>query len=231
MLRIGDEALATRDAWARCVRHWAPMKRFAWPRSKEEAIAIPPADHPHTLRVANQILDHARAGRTAFAAGRFAEAKYQRDCCSLLLWRLSVDGLTADGQLRMDAAKWETRLAGRLSSEAARRIREGADLRNRSQSALATRVAPDHIVPRNCVAEVLVRPEWLDLNDAVVANAFVISHAEIAVLSPQENAELKAKGFESRMPERWWDAEIADKALHRFGRYEAANIVVTPWRK
>jgi hypothetical protein len=163
------------------------------------------------LLVANEIVEHARVGRAAFNARRFADAKYQRDCCALLLWRLSVDGMTADGQLKLDGAKWETRLPGRLSSAAARAIRDSPELTNRSQSALVGHLEPDHIVPRNCVAEVLIRPDWLDLDDLKTTLGFLNSHAEIAVLAPRENQKLADSGLKSKMPASWWDAPLVEK--------------------
>jgi hypothetical protein len=97
----------------------------------DEAVSLLPPDHPNVARVTSQILDHARAGEEEFSVRRMTEAKFDRDCCGLLIWRLAVDGLTADGQLRWDATKYETRLARRLSSKAAREIRESPPSRAR----------------------------------------------------------------------------------------------------
>jgi hypothetical protein len=155
-----------------------------------------------------------------------SEAKYYRDFCSHLIWRLAVDGLTADGQLRWDGAKYETRLPGRLSSEAARRIRESPELAGSAQGALQNKVACDHVVPRNCVSETLIRPDWFDLEDEVSVRAFLFAHAEVAILSPDENERLDAIGLTSKMPARWWEAPAAEKVRHVFARYEDAGIVV-----
>ena len=205
------------------------MARLMFPRNLAPAVHALPREHPNVIRVANQIIDHARAGRAALVANRVSEAKYHCSCCGLLLWRLSVDGLTKDGQLRFDAAKYETRLPGRLSTMAARAIRDSSDLSWRAQSALENKVACDHIVPRNCVGEVLISPEWLDLEDAALAQAFILSHAEVAILSPEENEALNQRGLQSEMPQVWWDAPISGKFTHRFARYEAMGITVTPW--
>ncbi len=115
------------------------MKRINWPRTTDVAVAVPGPTHPNAVRVAAQIRDHARAGRTALLGGRLIEAKYHRDCCSLLLWRLSVDGLTADGQLRMDGAKYEPFLPGRLSTEEARRMRGSPELGRRARWSITSR--------------------------------------------------------------------------------------------
>ena len=84
------------------------MRGFAWPRNVDQAVAMPNADHPHVVRVAEQILAHARVGRAAFLAGRMSDAKYERDYCSLLLWRLSADGLTGryQGSCRLSHRVW-----------------------------------------------------------------------------------------------------------------------------
>lgn len=206
------------------------MKRFAWPRVTAPAVTLVPPDHPNITRVVAQILDHARAGRGAFLVKRFTEAKYHRDCCSLLIWRLAVDGITADGQIRWDAAKYETRLPGRFSSAAARDIRESPVFKHRGQSALENHVVCDHIVPRNCVAEALVRPDWWDTDDLGAGREFVLTHAEVAIISPDEDAAL-AEAFEARMPEDWWNAPLAEKGRHKLGRYAAVDpeIVVTAY--
>lgn len=94
------------------------MVRVDWRQAREPAVALPGRDHPNTIRVADHVLDRARAGRFALERGRLTEAKYHRDNCSVLPWRLGVDGLTGDGQLRFDAAKYETRVSWLLASEA-----------------------------------------------------------------------------------------------------------------
>jgi hypothetical protein len=94
---------------------------------------------------------------------------------------------------------------------------------------LVRHLEPDHIVPRNCVAEVLIRPGWLDLDDFQAALGFLNSHAEIAVLAPQENQHLADSNLKSKMPESWWDAPLGEKHALRFARYAAAKIAVTPW--
>lgn len=203
------------------------MKRLRWGVNREPAVSLPGPDHPNTRLVVQQLLGIARAGRRALVAGRMSEAKYYRDFCSNQLWRLAVDGVTEDGQLRWDGAKYETRLPGRLSSEAARRIRESPELARSAQGALQNRVACDHVVPRNCVSEALIRPDGLDLEDEDAARAFLVAHAEVAILSPEENARLDALGLTSRMPARWWDAPAAEKVRHVLARYEDAGIVVT----
>lgn len=205
------------------------MKGFDWPRNVDQAVAVPNADHPHVIRVTEQILAHARVGRAAFQAGRMSDAKYERDYCSLLLWRLSADGLTADGQLKIDGAKWETRIPGRLSSAAARSIRESSDMRDRSQSAFMNLLIPDHVVPRNRLVEILIRPDGVDLDDQAAARAFLVAHAEIAVISPKENEKLKDRGFESRMPEEWWSGSFAEKLERRLARYKVAQITLARW--
>ena len=205
--------------------------RIRWPQLRDPAVSLPGPDHPNTIRVAGHIIDHARAGRKALAAAQMSEAKYHRDFCSWLLWRLGVDGITSDGQLRYDAAKYETRLPGRLSTEAARAVRESPSFARRAQGALGIHVACDHIVPRNCVAEALISPGWIDLDDEAVARAFVITHAEVAILSPEENLRLQKAGWESDIPDVWWNAPIQEKQEHRMARYEAIGLVVTPWKR
>lgn len=211
------------------------MKRFTWPNSKDEAVALLPQDHPNVARVIGQILDHARAGQASFRKRHFIEAKFHRDSCALLIWRLAVDGITADGQVRWDSAKYETRLPGRLSSDEACSIRESLAFAKRAQSALANHVVCDHIVPRNCVAEVLIRPDWWNPDDLEGGRDFLLTHAEVAIISPGEeerldHAKLKLR---SKMPGEWWDAPLRQKTALRFSRYksEDVDIVVTPWPK
>ncbi|HMY18436.1 MAG TPA: hypothetical protein PKA58_19050 [Polyangium sp.] len=205
------------------------MKCFKWPPTKDEAVALIPRDHPNVVRVVGQILEHGRAGQACFRRGRFIEAKFHRDCCALLIWRLAVDGITADGQVRWDSAKYETRLPGRLSSEEARSIRESLAFADRAQSALENHVACDHIVPRKCVAETLVRPHWWDPDDLESGRDFVITHAEVAIISPFEDKRLDDAKLRSKMPTDWWNASLKDKAALRFSRYrsDGVNIVVT----
>ena len=160
------------------------MKRFSWPHSKDEAVTLLPRDHPNAIRVADQILDHARAGRASFLKKHYIDAKFHRDNCALLIWRLAVDGVTADGQVRWDSAKYETRLPGRRSSAEARSIRESLAFATRAQSALANHVICDHITPRNCVAETLIRPDWWDIDDREGGRDFLFAHAEVAIISP-----------------------------------------------
>jgi hypothetical protein len=169
--------------------------------------------------VADQILQHARAGRAAFIKNRLIDARYHVQVCGWLLWRLGVDGLTEDGQLRWDGAKFETRLPGRWATADARRLRESPAFARRAPSALVNHLACDHILPRNCVAETLVRPDWWDLDDDVGGRAFVTSHAEVAILSAEEDTRLKDAGWESRMPEEWWDAGLEQKSAYLFARY------------
>lgn len=205
------------------------MKRFSWPKSTDEAVVLLPRDHPNVARVTAQILDHARAGQLAFRKGYFTESKYHRDCCSLLIWRLGVDGLTANGQLRLDGAKYETRLSGRLSSDAARKVRESLQFTKRAQSALKNHVACDHIVPRNCVSETLVRPGWWEPDDLEGGRDFLLAHGDVAIISLGEDGRLDDAKLKSRMPAEWWDAPLREKATLRFSRYEweTVDIVVT----
>lgn len=205
------------------------MKRFKWPRHSADCVAMPSRDHSSIRLSLRQLLDQARAGRAAFQAKRFYDAKYHRECCALLLWRVSVDGVLASGQLRIDGAKWETRIPGRLSSEAARAIRLSPELRRRKQSSLENKLVSDHIVPRNCLAEALIRPDWVDLDDTDGAFEFILVHAEVAIISPAQNAHLKNLDLNEKMPAAWWDASFSDKEKHRFARYERAGIKVTPW--
>jgi hypothetical protein len=203
------------------------VRRLNWGVNRNPAVALPGPDHPNTRLVTALILNCAKMGRAALARNWPSEAKYYRDLCSQLIWRLAVDGTTCDGQLRWDGAKYETRLRGRLSSEAARKIRESPEFVRAVQGALENRVACDHVVPRNCVAEALIRPDWFDLEDEEAVQTFLVAHAGIAVLSPEENFRLDRLGLTSRMPVCWWDASAADKPRHVFARYEAAGIVVS----
>jgi hypothetical protein len=205
------------------------MRRFNWPEHRVDSLAVPPRDHPAIRLALAQTIDHARAGRLAFQKQRLLDAKYHRDCCALLLWRLSVDGVGADGQIRIDGAKWETRMPERLSSEAARAIRNSSPLTRCKQSALMSKLVPDHIVPRNCVAETLIRPDWLDLDDVHAAEEFVLVHAEIAILAPTEETRLKDLDLRHKVPAAWWDAPLSEKSSLRFRRYESVGIAVTPW--
>lgn len=206
------------------------MKRFDWPRASHDAIALVPGDHAAVTLIAGHILDHAVAGRSAFETGRVAEAKYHRDCCGLLLWRLGVDGLTPDGQIRWDGAKYETRLPGRLSSKDARDVRESAEFRNKVASSLETHVACDHIVPRNCIAEALIRPGGWDTADRDSGLQFLRDHAEVAILSLDEDRRLSVN-WKEKMPAAWWDAPFREKVEHAHSRYEAVEprVVVTRW--
>ncbi len=207
------------------------MKRYSWPRITERAVRLIPPDHVVFRTVADQIVSHGRLGQQAFTDKRFVDAKYHRDVCGLLLWRLGVDGLTEDGQLKLDGAKYETRLPGRWSSGAAKEIRESSPFVGRAPGALMNHVACDHIVPRNCVAETLVRPGWWNPEDVDGGRRFIMAHAEIAVLSPGENQRLKDKDLEARMPAAWWDAPLDRKSEFRFARYEAVEprIEVNRW--
>lgn len=163
------------------------MERFSWPRITKPAVMLIPHDHPCYIQTVNHLLEMARLGRQAFINNRYIEAKYCRDVIGLLLWRLSVDGLTASGQIRFDSTKYETRLAGRLSSAEARSIRESAEFTNKAQGSLRNHVACDHIVPRNCVAETLIRPEWWDAEDRQSGLEFISRHADVAIISLKEN--------------------------------------------
>lgn len=206
------------------------MRRYAWPRASHDATALVPADHAAFELIAGHILDHAVAGRSAFEAGSFAEAKYHRDCCGLGLWRLGVDGLTPDGQIRWDGAKYETRLPGRLSSEEARRVRESVELRGKKASALRNRLACDHIVPRNCVAEALLRPGGWVTTDREGGLQFLRAHAEVAILSLDEERRL-GLNWKEKMPAVWWDAPFQEKVMYAHSRYDAVapRITVTRW--
>jgi len=182
-----------------------------------------PHDHPCYIQTVNHLLEIARLGRQAFIDNRYIEAKYYRDVIGLQLWRLSVDGLTASGQVRFDSTKYETRIAGRLSSAEARNIRESSEFANKAQGSLRNHVACDHIVPRNCVAETLIRPEWWDIEDSDSGYEFIFRHADVAIISPTENKRLKDNGLESNMPQEWWDAELHNKSTHRLSRYESVR--------
>ena len=207
------------------------MKRFLWPLVTASAVRLMPPDHPNIVRVVGHILDHARAGQHAFASGKLIDAKYHRDCCGWLIWRLAVDGLTQDGQVRWDGAKYETKLPGRLSSAAARSIRVAARFANKKAAALENHVRCDHVVPRNCVAEVLVRPGWWQPHDEDAGRRFILSHAEVAILSPEENERLHAARLDSKMPAVWWDAPLGEKGEFARSRYEAVDpkIDVSRW--
>ncbi len=52
----------------------------------------------------------------------------------------------------------------------------------RAQGALANHLACDHVVPRNCVAEALIRDEWIDLGGADACQELIPTHAEVAIL-------------------------------------------------
>jgi hypothetical protein len=70
------------------------------------------------------------------------------------------------------------------------------------RSALMNALSCDHIVPRSCVAEALISPAWLDLDDVPFVREFVVALAEVAILSPEENARLDAGGWQSAAPSR-----------------------------
>lgn len=200
------------------------------PRITEAAVRLVPNEHAAMRLIAGHILDYAVAGQRAVAEKRLVEAKYYRDCCGQLIWRLGVDGLTASGQLRWDGAKYETRIPGRLSSESARAIRDSSKFSGQPPSALMNHLACEHIVPKSCLAGALVQPGGWDPCDRETGMKFLFAHAEVAILSPEEDARLKGR-WKQDMPDEWWLAPLAERASLRFSRYQAVSpqIVVTPW--
>jgi hypothetical protein len=78
-----------------------------------------------------------------------------------------------------------------------------------------------------------VRPGWWKPEDVAAGRDFVIAHAEVAILAPEENTLLEDAGLESRMPAEWWDAPLQEKRAVRFARYlhPSVGIHVEPWDK
>jgi len=208
------------------------MNDFIWPTVRDPVVSLLLPDHPCMLLTLAQILDHARAGRMALKADRIVEAKYYCECCAERLWRLGVDGLTEKGEVRWNAAKYEVRLPGRLSSAAARHIRGLKANVERAQSFFEKKLKCEHIVPRRCVPDALICSDSWDLEDEEGGRQFLLAHGKVAIITPPEDERLTSAGFKRTMPREWWAAPLAEKANLVLLRYERCNppIVVTPWQ-
>ena len=189
-----------------------------------------PRGHPLLTSIVDDMLQRARDARRTLEQQPDADVRYYRCYLKERLWRIDIDGILPDGSLCWEGTKYETRVRERMSSQAAREVREGARFKSRSPRALMNHLCCDHIVPRSCVADVLIYPAYgLDLDDVPAARNFVLDHAEVAIIHSNENSSLKAADLESKMSQPWWDAPLHEKARLRMCRYDQVSLSVQPW--
>ena len=196
-------------------------------RVTKQATALLPFRHAIYQQSLSHIIDHAKAGRVAYADNRDCDVRYHMTQCKLQLWRLGVDGMLDSGEAKTDGTKYEPFLVDRLSSEKARMLRGNATYRNKAQSSLDKVLSCEHIVPRSTVATILALPDHLDLNDIDLTHRFLRNCSEVAIITKVEDRILKQAGFESEMPEEWWKlGSIEEMIKQRYMRYIKARVQI-----
>ena len=153
--------------------------------------------------------------------------RYLLKVISTAAWRLGVDGLTEEGGLKYDGAKYETKLKGRYSSTKARDIRD--EKTDRAQSAMyEAGLRSEHTVPRIEFAR------WLILNvqsslegDKDKLRERIMKLCQVAVIHKDEDRAI-SKDDQSQMPDGWWPLSWEEKESRLQIRYKEFQVMAWP---